>query len=110
MTVSERRKKILDYITYRRKVTYKEIAEEFSVSLNTATRDVMFISQYIPVYTKQGKGGGVYMMPKYRASKYYLSAKEEILLCELLERVSDDEKKILKGILFRFARDTLPNV
>ena len=104
LTASERRLKMLDYITYKRQATYNELAEEFAVSRCTVWRDIVFISRFAPVYTKTGCYRGVYVLPTHRNTKYYLSDVEEILLNKLLEQVSEDDKKILKGIIIRFSR------
>ena len=109
LTASERRLKMLDYITYKRQATYDELAEEFAVSRCTVWRDIVFISRFAPVYTKMGCDGGAYVLPTHRSTKYYLSDEEEILLRKLLENVSDSDKKILNRIIFKFSRGTGSN-
>jgi len=51
---------ILYYILERGKVTATELAEKFEVSVRTIYRDVDSLSSAgIPIYTTQGKGGGI---------------------------------------------------
>lgn len=47
-------------------LTIKEIADRCEVSYRTANRDVKRLSLYCPIYTLQGKRGGVFLMPEYK--------------------------------------------
>ncbi|MFD1174807.1 helix-turn-helix transcriptional regulator [Paenibacillus puldeungensis] len=63
--------------------TANELAERFEVSVRTIYRDVEALSQAgIPIYTSQGKGGGISLTDKFILNKSLLSEKEqdEILL------------------------------
>ena len=50
---------ILDHIRKKKKVTCKELAEKFEVSVRTVLRYVHELSLYYPVYTEQGPNGGI---------------------------------------------------
>lgn len=49
---------ILDHIRKKKKVTSKELAEKFEVSVRTVFRYVSELSLYYPVYTERGRNGG----------------------------------------------------
>ena len=62
LCVSERRIKILEYLIFNKKTTRKELSEMFGVCVNTIVNDIDFISSIAPIYTKQGNGGGIYIL------------------------------------------------
>ena len=107
LCVFERRTKMLIYITTVKYATRLELAEEFNVSLATINRDVVFLSTIAPIYTKQGNGGGIYILPEYRSYKNYLTDAEEDFLYNLMQNVSNKEKRILCGIITKFTKNPL---
>ena len=50
LCVSERRTKILEYLSLEKQSTRCELASRFDVSLDTIDRDVMFLSSVAPIY------------------------------------------------------------
>ncbi|AFH62771.1 helix-turn-helix transcriptional regulator [Paenibacillus caseinilyticus] len=59
-------------------VTAPELAERFEVSVRTIYRDVETLSQAgIPIYTSQGKGGGIFLSDRFVLNKSLLSDKEQ---------------------------------
>ncbi|MNC34004.1 HTH domain protein [compost metagenome] len=59
-------------------VTAPELAERFEVSVRTVYRDVETLSQAgIPVYTSQGKGGGISLTDRFVLNKSLLTDKEQ---------------------------------
>lgn len=63
-------------------ITAKELAEHFEVSVRTILRDIDTLGEAgIPVYTMQGKGGGVYIPETFKLNKTAVSRteREEIL-------------------------------
>ena len=107
LCVSERRSKILEFLTLTKHTTRIELAEEFGVSLDTIDRDVLYLSSIAPIYTKQGNGGGIYILPEFRSYKNYLSEAEENFLYSLMQRVEIEEKRILCGIIIKFAKNPM---
>ena len=105
LCVSERRTRILDYLSYRKSSTIKALSVEFCVSINTIVRDIDYISSFAPVYTKQGHNGGVFILPQYRSYKNYLTDKEEQCIERLMKTASEDDKYILEGIRIRFSKN-----
>ena len=62
----------------RSTVTAKELAERFEVSQRTIYRDVETLSQTgIPIYTSQGKGGGISLLPEFILNKAVLTETEK---------------------------------
>ena len=67
LSFTDRREQILSYLAVRKKTTRFELAAEFCVSLDTIDRDITYLSGIAPIYTKQGNGGGIYILPEYRS-------------------------------------------
>ena len=107
LCVSERRIKILQILLLNKKATRQELSEEFQVSINTIVRDIEFISRIAPIYTKQGNGGGIYILPEFRSYKNYLTNTEENFLYEMMLKVSNEEKRILCGIITKFTKNPM---
>ena len=107
LCVSERRTRILNFLALRKEITISELKEEFRVSRNTIVRDIEFISCIAPIYTKQGKGGGIYILPEFRSYKNYLTDTEENFLYEMMLKVSNEEKRILCGIITKFTKNPM---
>ena len=67
------------YILLNKKtITAKELAEHFEVSIRTIYRDIdKLTSANIPIYTSQGKGGGITLLDNYTLNKSVLSENEQ---------------------------------
>ena len=61
-------------------MTRKELAQEFDVTLDTISRDILFLSNHIPLCTKTGVGGGVAILSGYKSYSYYFNRKEANLM------------------------------
>ena len=103
----ERRTRILDFLVLNKETTRKELAKMFNVCINTIVNDLDSIGKIAPIFTKQGNGGGVYILPDYRSYKNYLTDKEEEFLFSLISVVNKEEKRILCGIILRFTKNPL---
>ena len=101
----ERRTKMLFYISQAKFVTRLELAEEFNVSLATINRDIL--GGIAQIYTKQGNGGGIYILPEYRSYNNYLTDAEENFLYSLMPFVSNEEKMILCSIIIKFTKNPM---
>ena len=107
LCLAERRIRILNLLMLHKQATIRELKEEFQVSKNTIVRDIEFISSIAPIYTKQGNGGGIYILPEYRSYKNYLTDDEENFLYSLISKISNEEKRILCGIITKFTKNPL---
>ncbi|WP_283606465.1 helix-turn-helix transcriptional regulator [Faecalispora anaeroviscerum] len=92
----------------RKTMTAKELAEHFEVSVRTILRDIDTLSSAnIPVYTTQGKGGGISILDSYVLNKAALSRDEQnqtlIALQSLAATGNTDAKAALLklGALFQ---------
>lgn len=99
-------------ITYllldKKRMTAKELAEHFEVSVRTIYRDIDALSLAgIPVFTTKGKGGGISLMESYVLNKAVLSEKEqENILASLqgLHAVSRSEEATLRKLSSIFGK------
>ena len=74
--------RILYYILEKEKVTANELADKFEVSVRTIYRDIDSISSVgVPIFTTQGKGGGIKIDNEYILNKslFDTNEKEEII-------------------------------
>jgi len=68
---------ILSILLQKDKVTTPELADRFEVSRRTINRDVDDLCKAgIPIYTKQGKGGGISIMDEYKMDRTLLTSGE----------------------------------
>lgn len=79
------------------RMTAKELAERFEVSERTIYRDLDKLTLAgIPVYTNQGRNGGISILPDYVLDKAVLTVEEKSKILEALnalgEVVFEDEK------------------
>ena len=107
LCLAERRIRILNLLMLHKQATIRELKEEFQVSKNTIVRDIEFISSIAPIYTKQGNGGGIYILPEYRSYKNYLTDAEENFLYSLMPLVSNEEKRILCAIITKITKNPM---
>ena len=84
MKSEERRQAIINLLCQRRHETMKNLASEFGVSVRTICYDIEMLSLTYPLFTLQGRCGGVYLMEEYRLRRKYLMPQQQ----ELLERLA----------------------
>lgn len=66
-------------LLYKKRTTAKELAEHFEVSVRTILRDIETLSSAgIPIYTLQGKGGGISILDNFVLNKAAISEEEQI--------------------------------
>lgn len=69
---------MVDFLTYHKKSTGKELAEKFKVSKRTIYRDIEILSTLnVPIYVKSGRNGGIYILEAYTISKSLVTNKEQ---------------------------------
>ncbi len=59
MNTAVRRAEIINILLVRRRITAKELADEFNVTVRTIQNDIQALSLGFPIYTKQGGDGGI---------------------------------------------------
>ncbi len=71
-------------------MTAKELAEIFEVSERTIYRDIDKLTMAgIPVYTNQGKHGGISILPDYVLDKAVLTTEEKDRIIESLNALNE---------------------
>ena len=98
MSTFERRIKILYCLCRRREDTIENLATEFSVADSKIRADIQALSKLFPVYTVQGKGGGVRIMEGYRLGQK-LNAVQQSWLEGVVANGSEKDAKIARSIL-----------
>ena len=102
MTVYERRESIKSLLINKRSTTTQMLAYLFDVDKQTIRRDIAFLSSRMPIITKAGNGGGIFLEMDFETPKQYLSTEEENLLLKLSETLSKREKLIIHNIINKF--------
>lgn len=89
---SDRLLSLLLMLQARGSVTAPDVARELEVSVRTVYRDVESLSAAgVPVWTEQGRGGGIRLMPGYRTDMTGLTADESRALVALTGRAVPDD-------------------
>lgn len=85
---TERLFEITFVLLEKRSVTAKELAERFGVSVRTIYRDLDILSACgIPIYTEQGRHGGIYLMEQYSLNKTLLTDTEQSQVVMALQSI-----------------------
>lgn len=102
---------ILYLLSDKRRVTAKELSEYFGVSIRTIHRDIDILSiSGIPIYTQQGRNGGIALMENYVFDKGILGEEEQQQIITALEamKVVPDKKyiEVVKKlrVMFRYEK------
>ena len=107
LTAYERRESIKTLLVKERSTTVPRLAYLYDVCTMTIKRDLLFLSNCIPIETKSGNGGGVFLNMEFESRKQYLTNKEKNLLERLSKELSNDTDKLLiKNIINKFS---IPN-
>ena len=73
----------------KKSMTAKELAEHFQVSKRTILRDIETLSvSAVPVYTRQGRGGGIFLLDGYVLNKALISKEEQNQILLALQNLS----------------------
>lgn len=80
---------IIYILLSKKNITARELAERFEVSVRTIYRDIDTLSSSgIPIYTSQGKGGGISLLDNYVLDKSLLTEKEQNEILYALQSLS----------------------
>ncbi|MFE8700033.1 helix-turn-helix transcriptional regulator [Cytobacillus sp. FJAT-54145] len=94
------------------KVTGKELADHFEVSLRTIYRDIEKIGEAgIPIASFGGKGGGYYIMDEYRVNNLFLNKSEANIFVEVMNNLDFlfGKNSHYNDILLKFENTTKQN-
>ncbi len=98
----ERRDELINVLCERRRDTVANLAAEFGVSERTIRRDLEHLTLSYPIYTTQGKGGGVHVVEGFSIGKKYLTGKQRDLLEKLKEGLNGEDLATMQAILKTF--------
>ncbi|MDV4149910.1 YafY family protein [Clostridium sp. AL.422] len=80
---------IIYILLEKKSITAKELAEHFEVSVRTIYRDIDALAQAgIPIYSSQGKGGGISLIDKFVLNKSLISEIEQNKILLALQSLS----------------------
>lgn len=99
MTAFERRWAILLALCKRRNETRENLACEFGVSKRTIETDVMYLSLRFPLYTKQGRGGGIFIVSGFRLDRPSMKEKQICLLNKLAVLLCGEDRKTILELI-----------
>lgn len=103
LSAFERRMKILSVLVNGKLISRLELSRWFDVSDVTINADIIAISTVVPITSKKGRYGGVYLLDTFKTDKAYLSKDEEALLRKLSENLSGYEKILIESVLHKFS-------
>ena len=107
MNTADRRAEIISILMVRRRITAKELAEEFNVTVRTIQNDIQALSLGFPIYTKQGGDGGIFVGENYKPYMNTLTPLELKVLQEMYELAEGIHRKILFQILCKYGPEKL---
>ena len=85
--------RILYYILEKEKVTANELADKFEVSVRAIYRDIDSISSVgVPIFTTQGKGGGIKIDNEFILNKSLFDANEKEQIIAALQGLEKTNK------------------
>lgn len=102
MTAADRRREIISILVVSGHVTVGELAQEFGVTRHTILNDVVALTYGYPIYTKQGAGGGIFIMDGYKPYNNTLTPFEQERLKKMYHAAEGQDKKILERVLRKY--------
>lgn len=107
MNTADRRAEIVSILLVKRRITAKELADEFNVTVRTIQNDIQALSLGFPIYTKQGGDGGIFVGENYKPYMNTLTPLELKVLQEMYELAEGIHRKILFQILCKYGPEKL---
>lgn len=102
MTAADHRMEIISILVVSGHITVRELAQEIGGSRSTILNDIVSLSYGYPIYTKQGVGGGVFIMDNYKPYNNTLTIIEQERLKKMYDRAEGEDKKILEHVLRKY--------
>lgn len=97
ITIKNRQLELILYLNEVRKTTIAELAERFEVTKRTIMRDINYISSLgVPVNTKPGYQGGVFIQDQYKFQQGFFTSEEIedlILALHIIGQIRKNEEK-----------------
>lgn len=96
MGTAERRRMIMRVLCRRGHETIANLASEFGVSQRTIRRDIETLSLSEPVYTQQGRYGGVYVVSGHRIDQQYMTQLQTQTIEKVIRFAADKQQCVLQ--------------
>ena len=103
LTTYERRESIRLLLVKRKHTKIKVLVDMFGVTKQTILKDIVFLSSRIPITTKTGKCGGIFLKEGFESPKEYLSVDEENLLLYISKSLNKKEQIMIHNIINKFS-------
>ena len=103
LTAYQRRNHIKNFLTYERQTTKLKLSYMYGVSIQTIRRDIDYLSEQLPIVTKPGNGGGIFLAMDVEKNKEFLEADEKDCLLRMLPFANERDKLILTNIIHKFS-------
>ena len=105
MNQYDRRKRILETLSFKKKATLSSLATTLNVSRRTIMNDIDVLSMTYPIRTVAGQNGGIFVDKDWQYEEPYLSTEQLKFLHKFLEspRNSKSDKKIAESIIIKFS-------
>lgn len=95
---------ILYILLNKEKISSKELAEKFEVSVRTIYRDIEAISSAgIPIYMTQGRNGGISLLKNFILNKQILTENEKKDMLIGIQSLNSFNKESAKGIFSKLS-------
>ena len=94
MNTADRRAEIINILLVRRRITAKELADEFNVTVRTIQNDIQALSLGFPIYTKQGGDGGIFVGENYKPYMNTLTPLELKVLFQVICKYGPDKLEL----------------
>ena len=107
MNTADRRAEIINILLVRRRITAKELADEFNVTVRTIQNDIQALSPGFPIYTRQGGDGGIFVGDNYKPYMNTLTPLELKVLHEMYGLADGIHKKVLFQLIRKYGPDKL---
>ena len=107
MNTAGRRAEKISILMVRRRITAKELAEEFNVTVRTIQNDIQALSIGFPIYTRQGGDGGIFVGDNYKPYMNTLTPLELKVLHEMYGLADGIHKKVLFQLIRKYGPDKL---
>ena len=103
LTTYERRESIRLLLVRRKYAKVKDLVDEYGVTKQTILKDIVFLSSRLPITTKTGKCGGIFLNEEVEAPREYLSQDEENLLLYISKSLNKRERIMISNIINKFS-------
>lgn len=103
MGVYERRLMILEMLSVTKRITYRCLAQELGVSVETIRTDVLALMCIYPIEVVRGCNDGVKLAEDYPSRRKTLNEKQSALLVRLRTQLTGEDLQMLDNIILQFA-------